>query len=115
MLVTCENVLKDTGLTVEDPDFNELSKKSDITQDKTLFEQQRSKIKVCKRLCNFIMYIDFFLQSNLHKFVQKQIMRFEAEVYTHYKYIPSDDLLIGTDVEMVLEDSRSLDDPKVSN
>lgn len=118
MLVACENVLKETGFTVNDTEFKINNKETfdlDIILNKMKFEEQRSKLKVCKRICRFITCIDFFLQTNLHQFVQKQIKRFEADVYKHYKYIPSDDLLTGTDVETVLEGERSLDDPKVSN
>lgn len=117
-LVACEDALKETGFTINDTEFNNNNKDSydlDVILYNMPFGRQRSKLKVCKRICRFITCIDFFLQSNLHKFVQKQIIRFEADVYKHYKYIPSDDLLTGTDVEIVLEDDRSMDDPKVSN
>jgi len=116
MLFACEDVLKETGFTINDTEFNNNNNDSlDMSSmlGYMLFKRQRSKLKVCKRICRFITCIDFFLQSNLHKFIQKQIIRFEADVYKHYKYIPSDDLIIGTDVETVLEDVRSLDDPKV--
>lgn len=116
MLIACKEVLKETGFTIDDTEFNKNEEAYDL--DTILynmpFGHQRSKLKICKRICRYIMYIDFFLQSNLHKFIQKQIMLFEADIYKHYKYIPNDDLLIGTDVEMILEGSRSLDDPKVS-
>jgi len=118
MLVACENVLKESGFTIDDSEYNNNHKETfdlDVILYNMPFEQKRSKLKVCKRICRFITCIDFFLQSNLHKFVQKQIIRFETDVYKHYKYIPSDDLLTGTDVETVLEGDRSLDDPKVSN
>lgn len=118
MLVACENVLKETGFTVNDTEFKINNKETfdlDIILHKMPLKEQRSKLKVCKRICRFITCIDFFLQTNLHQFVQRQIIRFEADVYKHYKYIPSDDLLTGTDVETVLEDGRSSDDPKVSN
>jgi len=111
MLVTCENVLKESGFTIDDSEYKINHKE---TYDMP-FGQMRSKLKVCKRICRFITCIDFFLQSNLHKFVQKQILRFDTDMYKHYKYIPSDDLLTGTDVETVLEGDRSLDDPKVPN
>jgi len=118
MLVACEDVLKESGFTINDEEFNNNNKDIfdiDIILYNMPFGRQRFKLKVCKRICRFITCIDFFLQSNLHKFVQKQIIRFEADVYKHYKYIPSDDLLTGTDVETVLEGDRSLNDPKVSN
>jgi len=117
MLVACENVLKESGFTINDTEFNNNNNETfdlDVILYNMPFGRQRSKLKVCKRICCFITCIDFFLQSNLHKFVQKQIIRFEADVYKHYKYIPSDDLLTGTDVETVLEGDRSSDDPKVS-
>lgn len=118
MLFACEDVLKETGFTINDTEFNNNTKDSfdlDTILYNMPFGMQRLKLKVCKRICRFITCIDFFLQSNLHKFIQKQIIRFEADVYKHYKYIPSDDLLTGTDVETVLEDDRSLNDPKVLN
>lgn len=59
------------------------------------------------------MWIDFIIQSYLHKIVRIQIAQFEADVYKHFKYIPSDDLLDDTDVHTVLEGERSSDDPKV--
>jgi len=118
MLVACEEVLKETGSTINDTEFNNKNKDTfdlNALLYNTEFGRQRAKLKVFKRICRFIRCIDFFLQTNLHKFVQKQIIRFEADVYKHYKYIPSDDLLTGTDVEIVLEDDRSMDDPKVLN
>lgn len=59
------------------------------------------------------MWIDFFIQSHLHAIIRNQITRFECDVYKHYKYVPSDDLLNDTDVCTVLENERSSDDPKV--
>lgn len=118
MLVACENVLKESGFTIDDSEYNINHKETFnliVKLNDTPFEQKRSKLKVCKRICRFITSIDYIFQSNLHKFVQKQILRFDTDVYKHYKYIPSDDLLTGTDVETVLEGDRSLDDPKVPN
>lgn len=59
------------------------------------------------------MWIDFFIQSHLHTIIKNQISRFEWDVYQHFKYVPSDDLLNDTDVCTVLESERSSDDPKV--
>jgi len=118
MLFACEDVLKETGFTINDTEFNNNNEDSsdlDSILYNMPFGRQRFKLKVCKRICRFIMCIDFFIQSNLHKFIQKQIIRFEADVYSRYKYIPSDDFLTGTDVETVLEYNRSLNDPKVLN
>lgn len=118
MLAACENVLIESGFTIDDSEYNnkhEKPKNPDTLLKTMPFEQQRTKLKVCKRICCLIKSIDFVLRTNIHEFVEKQINRFEEDVHKHYKYIPSDDLLAGTDVEIVLEGDRSSDDPKVSN
>jgi hypothetical protein len=60
------------------------------------------------------MLIDLRLQSELQMIIQDQITRFETNLRSHFKYIPSDDLLNDNDVTTVLESERSLGDPKVS-
>lgn len=78
------------------------------------FAKQRAKFQCCWRICQFIMLIDLNLQSHLQMMIRNQITRFEADLQSHFKYIPSDDLLNDNDVKTVLENDRSSDDPKVS-
>lgn len=45
--------------------------------------------------------------------VRAEIARFQTDLFSHFKYIPSDDLLNDDNVKTVLESERSSEDPKV--
>lgn len=114
----CMETLESSGFTIDDSNFY-------MTKDLKLFQyrntkfsmsfvKQRAKLKCCQRICRFVIWVDFILQSHLHEIVRNQIMRFKADVHRHFQYVPSDNLLSDTtDVEAVLEGERSTDDPKV--
>jgi len=114
------STLNDSGFTVDDSNFyiTKFTEDTKITRYRDTmytmsFVKQREKLKCCRKICKFIKQIDYIIQSHLHKIVRNQIIRFEADVHRHIKYIPDDDLLNGTDVKVTLESERSLDDPKV--
>lgn len=120
VLNACSIALVDSGFTVDDSNFyiTKMTEDAKInryrdTMYRMSFVKQRAKLKCCQRICRFVMWIDFIIQSNLHYIVRNQITRFEVDVRRHYKYVPSNDLLTDTDVETVLEGERSSDDPKV--
>lgn len=121
VLEACLGALLDSGYTVDDSNFfiTKITKEAMVNRYRDTmytmpFLEQRAKLKCCRRICRFVMWIDLFLQSNLRNVVRNQISRFEADVRRHFQYIPNDDLLTNTDVEAVLEAERSAEDPKVS-
>jgi len=128
VLAACFSALTECGFTMDDSEFR-ITKASRIskshsggngigTAEYTMpFVKQRSKLKCCQRICRFIMYVDFQLQSHLHKIARNQIVRFEADVRRHYKYVPGELHQMNgriDDVDTLLEKDRSLDDPKVN-
>lgn len=128
VLGACSSALAECGFTTDDSEFR-VTKASRIakshgadggrsgTTGYTMpFVKQRSKLKCCQRICRFIAFVDFQLQSHLHKIARNQIVRFEADVRRHYKYIPVELRQMNgrvDDVDTMLESDRSSDDPKV--
>lgn len=124
----CSSALAECGFTTDDSEFR-VTKASRIakshgadgggrgTTGYTMpFVKQRSKLKCCQRICRFIAFVDFQLQSYLHKIARNQIVRFEADVRRHYKYVPVELRQMNghsDDVDTMLESDKSSDDPKV--
>lgn len=119
-LNACSATLGNFGFTVDDANFFIRKMTEDAkahryrdTMYRMPFVQQRTKVKCCRRICRFIMWIDLMVQSLLHKVVCDQIARFDADVSGHFEYVPDDGALDGTDVTATLEDERSPDGPRV--
>ncbi|XP_029341092.1 dynein heavy chain 6, axonemal-like [Acyrthosiphon pisum] len=127
VLGACSSALAECGFTTDDSEFR-VTKVSRIakshgadgdsrgTTGYTMpFVKQRSKLKCCQRICRFIAFVDFQLQSHLHKIARNQIVRFEADVRRHYKYVPVELRQMNghaDDVDTMLESDKSSDEPK---